>query len=209
MSAEINTKSKSQIAIKIIIPILLVCGVFGIWFIKNHKNSTDTATADKQGSVAPDSTTTNKQSLVASDNSNLKSTDSPDFDLEVTEKIVLEKLKSYGVPIVIDFGSDSCIPCKKMAPVLKELNSELKGKAIVKFVDVWKYPDLADGYPISLIPTQILIDANGKPYNPKDPQALQMKQYSSKDTGEHVFTTHEGGITKEKLLGVLKEMGLK
>jgi len=128
--------------------------------------------------------------------------------LHVTEKIDLEKLKSYGLPIIIDFGADSCIPCKEMAPVLKELNEELQGKAIIKFVDVWKYEDLAKGYPISIIPTQIFIDANGDPYSPKDTEAMQMKQYI-RNSGEHVFTAHEGGMTKEELIDILKEMGLE
>ena len=33
--------------------------------------------------------------------------------------------------------------------------------------------------------------------------------YSSKDTNEHVFTTHEGGMTKEQILAVFKEMGVE
>ena len=180
MSDENTTKSKKSKIVKIIIPVLLLCIVAGIWVVKNNKNDTTSAVGD-----------------------------TPDFALHVTEKLDLEKLKSYGLPIVIDFGADSCIPCKEMAPVLKELNAELQGKAIVRFVDVWKYQALAEGYPISVIPTQIFIDANGKPYKPKDSEALQMKQYSLKDTGEHVFTAHEGGLTKEQLLSVLKEMGLK
>jgi len=180
MSDESTIKSKKGIALKIIIPILLVCIVVGIWAVKNNKKATGSAEIDNS-----------------------------DFALHVTEKIDLEKLKSYGVPIVIDFGADSCIPCKEMAPVLKELNAELQGKAIVRFVDVWKYKELAQGYPISLIPTQIFIDSSGKPYKPKDPESMQMKQYSTKDTGEHVFTAHEGGLTKEQLLSTLKEMGLK
>lgn len=180
MRDENTTKSKKSMAVKIIIPVLLLCIVAGIWVIKNNKKDTTSAVSDN-----------------------------PDFALHVTEKIEMDKLKSYGLPIIIDFGADSCIPCKEMAPVLKELNSELQGKAIIRFVDVWKYQALAEGYPISVIPTQIFIDANGKPYKPKDPQAMQMKQYSLKDTGEHVFTAHEGGITKEQLMSVLKEMGLK
>lgn len=96
-----------------------------------------------------------------------------------------------------------------MAPVLEELNAELQGKAIIRFVDVWKYQDFSEGYPISVIPTQIFIGVNGKPYSPKDPEAMQMKLYLAKDTNEHVFTAHEGGITKEQLLSALKEMGLK
>ena len=180
MSDENIKKVKKEMAVKIIIPILLVCIICGIWVIKNNKK--DAASVDS---------------------------DNPDFLLHATEKIELEKLKSYGLPIIIDFGADSCIPCKQMAPVLKELNSELQGKAIIRFVDVWKYKELAQGYPISLIPTQIFIDANGEPYKPKDPEAMQMKLYSLRDTNEHVFTVHEGGMTKEQLLGALKEMGLK
>lgn len=175
-----SMKSRKGLVVKIIVPVLILSVLVGIWIVKN-----------------------NKKDIVTAGGGN------PDFALHVTQKLDLEKLKSYGIPIVIDFGSDSCIPCKQMAPVLEELNKELQGKAIVRFVDVWKYQDLAEGYPISVIPTQILIDANGNPYKPKDAQTLQMKMYSSKDTGEHVFTAHEGGVTKEQLLSALKEMGLK
>ncbi len=180
MSDEITVKSIRGLAIKIVIPILLVCIIAGIWVIKNNKNEADSVVADNV-----------------------------DFTLHVTEEIDLEKLKTYGLPIIIDFGADSCIPCKEMAPILIELNSELQGKAIIRFVDVWKYQELAAGYPISVIPTQIFIDANGKPFNPTDPESMQMKRYSLKDTGEHVFTAHEGGMTKEQLLNALTEMGMK
>ncbi len=180
MNDEVTVKSKKGLAVKIIIPVLLICIVAGIWILKNRNKGQDTV-----------------------------STDMSDFGLHVTEKIDMEKLKSYGIPIIIDFGSDSCIPCKEMAPVLEELNSELKGKAIIRFVDVWKYPDLAEGYPVSVIPTQIFFDAEGRPYSPEDPETLQLKQYTLKTTGEHVFTAHEGGVTREQLLSALKEMGLE
>lgn len=175
-----NTMKSRSIASKIIVPALLFFIVVGIWFVKNHKKTINSVGIDN-----------------------------PDFALHVTNEIDVEKLKAYGLPIIIDFGADSCIPCKEMAPVLKELNEELQGKAIIKFVDVWKYQTLAEGYPISIIPTQIFIDAKGKPYNPKDAKGKQMKLYSLKDTGEHVFTVHEGGMTKEQILNILKEMGLK
>ncbi len=61
--------------------------------------------------------------------------DEPNFELEA-EAIDLDALKTYGLPIIIDFGSDSCIPCQQMAPVLKTMNAAMRGKAIVKFVDV-------------------------------------------------------------------------
>ena len=179
MSKRNTANSKKGLAVKIIIPALLLCVVVGIWAIKKDKKD---------------------RAYVGSN---------PDFVLHVTEKIELDRLKSYGLPIIIDFGADSCIPCREMAPVLKELNEELQGRAIIKFVDVWKYQALAEGYPISLIPTQVLFDAKGKPYQPKEDDPMRMKMYSLRETGEHVFTTHEGGMTKEQMLRVLKEMGLE
>ena len=83
-------------------------------------------------------------------------TDHPDFELEA-KSIDLEKLRTYGLPIIIDFGADSCIPCKEMAPVLKKLNAEMRGSVIVKFVDVWKNGGAADGFPIQVIPTQLFL----------------------------------------------------
>ena len=132
----------------------------------------------------------------------------PDFDLIVTNPIDLQKLKSYGLPIIIDFGSDSCTACKDMAPVLKELNETLRGKAIIKFVDVLKYSSLYKGFPIRLIPTQVFIGSDGKPFVPADPVAYMMSYYSDRVSGEHLFTRHEGGMTKSQLLSVLKEMGV-
>jgi len=132
----------------------------------------------------------------------------PDFFLSVTEVLDLEQLKSYGLPIMIDFGADSCIPCKEMAPILKDLNSKLQGKAIIRFVDVWKDPKLSEGFPIRVIPTQMFFDSEGKPFRPADPDASQMLMYVLKDTEEHVFTAHEGGMTEQMIMQALQEMGL-
>lgn len=197
MSYDKTEQNKSKMAQKILIPILLLCAVFGIWALKNIDNDDNISkSSDKTGSVV-------------SDKSNSPNAENPDFDLEVTEKIDLEKLKSYGLPIVIDFGADYCPPCREMAPVLKELNAELKGKAIIKFIDVGKYQDLAEGYPLRVISTQILINADGNPYKPGFSKAGQYQMYSKKDSGDHVLTAHEGGMTKDQLLEVLKEMGME
>jgi len=174
-----NIDAKKILASKIVIPVLIVFIIAAIWFIKNSQKST--------GFVS----------------------DNPDFALIVTEEIDLEKLKSYGLPVIIDFGSDSCGPCQEMAPALEELNKELQGKAIIRFVDVWKYPELAQNYPINVIPTQVFFDKDGNPYSPSESLASEMNMYALNTTNEHVLTTHVGQLTKEELMNILKEMGLE
>ena len=47
-----------------------------------------------------------------------------------------------------------------MAPVLKTMNAAMRGKAIIKFVDVWKHTTAADEFPVQVIPTQVIVNAD-------------------------------------------------
>lgn len=67
-----------------------------------------------------------------------------------------------GMVTMLDLGATSCIPCKLMAPILKELESEYQGKAAIVFIDVWKNPAEAKRFGIRAIPTQIFFDSDGK-----------------------------------------------
>jgi thioredoxin 1 len=184
-----KNKSKKNLALKIILPVILVVVIAGIWFFKVKGSSLKL--------FSPGTSQLSSQENQAN----------PDFLLAAT-KADLEKLKSYGLPIIIDFGADECIPCKEMAPVLKKLNAEWQGKVIVKFVDVWKYPDAAAKVPLQVIPTQFFFDAQGKPYVPSDPDVMQM--YMLKDIeGVHVFTAHQGGMKEEQIRAVFEEIGIK
>lgn len=166
--------------IKIIIPVLIVIIIAGIWIFKNINSGSG--------------------DLVTPNNNE-------DFVLE-TEAVDLDVLTAYGLPIIIDFGSDSCIPCKEMAPVLKTMNAEMQGKAIIKFVDVWKHAEAADGFPIQVIPTQVFINADGTPYVPSEDIEIEFTMYSTKDTNEHVFTVHQGGLTEDQMRAILTDMGV-
>lgn len=185
MNQESIKANNSKKILRIMVVTLIIIAVVIVWYVKNM-HGTDNEIADSE--------------TVNVDNN---------LPLLINEKIDLDALKSYGVPIMIDFGADSCLPCQEMAPVLKRLHKELQGKAIIIFVDIWKYPEIAEGYPIRVIPTQIFIDSNGEPYTPSDPEELMMNLYRLKDTDEHVFTTHEGGMNAEMILYVLSEMGLE
>lgn len=131
------------------------------------------------------------------------------YPLKITS-VKLDEVKSYGFPTVIDFGSDSCIPCKEMAPVLETLNAEWQGAAAVQFIDVWKYSDGVSDFPVQVIPTQVFFTAEGKPFVPSDDLAAEIEftLYSEKATGKHVFTVHQGGITEAQMRKIFAEMGV-
>lgn len=107
-------------------------------------------------------------------------------ELPSSNDAVIRAALASGKPTIADFGARTCIPCKKMAPILEELNRELKGKANVTFTDVWETPALAKEYRVQMIPTQIFFDARGK----------EIKR-------------HMGFIDKTDILKELKAAGLK
>ena len=106
------------------------------------------------------------------------------FELLAENNFEKEETLALGYPTLLDIGGAECIPCKAMAHVLKELNEELMGKAIIKFIDYWKYPELAKQFQFKTIPTQFFYDKNGD-----------------------LYTTNEGSISKEKVLKIFAEMG--
>lgn len=89
-----------------------------------------------------------------------------------------------ALPRLVDVGADKCIPCKAMAPILEELRQEYAGRLRVDFVDAWKFPDQADAFQVSIIPTQIFMDASGRE-----------------------LRRHVGFISKEDILATWRSLG--
>ena len=138
--------------------------------------------------------------------------DAAQFALDATHAFDLDTILAHGLPVIVDFGADSCEPCKDMAPILVELNQELRGKAVIKLVDVWKDSEAAANLPLQVIPTQFFFLADGSPYVPADEEAAAKNGfilYELSATGEHVYTVHQGGLDKAELLAILAEMGMK
>jgi thiol-disulfide isomerase/thioredoxin len=88
-------------------------------------------------------------------------------------------------PRLLDLGATTCIPCKKMAPILEELKTEYEGRLDVEFVDVWRMPGVANRYGVQSIPTQIFFDASGN----------------------EVYR-HQGFFAKEEILRKWDELGI-
>ena len=74
----------------------------------------------------------------------------------------LNRALSSGRPSVIDLGARTCIPCKKMAPVLESLSVEYQGRANVLFIDVHEDDKTARKFRVQMIPTQIFFNAQGR-----------------------------------------------
>lgn len=72
------------------------------------------------------------------------------------------EIPAKGMVTMVDLGAKSCLPCKLMAPILAELTTEYKGRAAIIFIDVWEQPEAAKRFQVSLIPTQIFYDRNGR-----------------------------------------------
>lgn len=70
--------------------------------------------------------------------------------------------KPAALPRLVDLGSTTCIPCKKMAPILAELAVEQAGRLEVLVIDIREDQEAAAKYGIRLIPTQVFFDAAGK-----------------------------------------------
>lgn len=88
-------------------------------------------------------------------------------------------------PRLLELGSDQCVPCKAMMPVLEELRKNHSANLRVEFIDVWKDEKAGEDYKVEIIPTQIFFDADG----------------------QELFR-HTGFFSKDEILGKWKELGI-
>lgn len=60
-------------------------------------------------------------------------------------------------PVLVDFYSNSCPPCRTLAPTIDKLAKQYQGRAVVCKVDVTQLPQLATRYGIEGIPTVLFL----------------------------------------------------
>ena len=77
-------------------------------------------------------------------------------------KTVDQAENSVAKVTFLELGSVTCIPCKKMQPVMKSIETRYAGQVKVVFHDVMKDRAVSQQYGIKLIPTQVFLDQSGK-----------------------------------------------
>lgn len=68
-----------------------------------------------------------------------------------------EKIKESGQRFLVDFYADWCGPCKMIAPILHEIEEEMKDIIIAK-INVDEIPEIAIQYGIQSIPTLLVME---------------------------------------------------
>lgn len=69
------------------------------------------------------------------------------------DRLLQKHATETGLPVVVDFYSDSCGPCRMMAPIFKKVAAEYVDKAVFVKVDTNAQYDLSGRYQIRSLPT--------------------------------------------------------
>ncbi len=84
--------------------------------------------------------------------------------LRVNQDNFAEKVLQADKPVLLDFYSDTCIPCKRMAGVLGDIEDEYEDTIHVYKVNVNYDEKLAEQYNVMAAPTLVVL-VNGEEKN--------------------------------------------
>jgi thioredoxin 1 len=100
--------------------------------------------------------------------------------VNVSDQSFKAEVESEGT-VLVDFWAPWCGPCKMIAPVLEELNTELSGLKIAK-LNVDDNPESASRFGVMSIPT-LIVFKNGEPVD-------KVIGFQSKDALKNVVNRH-------------------
>lgn len=132
-----------------------------------------------------------------------------DFSMDIVDDdFDIERLTSYGVPVIIDFGAGYCQPCKEFEPTLHKLKEQYGDNIIIKLIDIEEYPEIADEYGIMTVPTQLFYNSNGTPYIPLSNMTNTNIEFEKNENSDVLYTKHKSVSSLNKMKVFLNEMGL-
>ena len=81
--------------------------------------------------------------------------------MEVTDATFEQEVKNSELPVLVDFWAPWCAPCRRIAPILEEVASEMSSSVKICKLNVDEQQKYAQQFSIQGIPTMILFK-NGK-----------------------------------------------
>jgi thioredoxin 1 len=75
---------------------------------------------------------------------------------ELTAENFQQEVVDSAVPVLVDFWSPGCGPCRRIAPVIDEIAAGAGGRFRIGKVNAWEQQDLAASYRISAVPTLLV-----------------------------------------------------
>lgn len=76
--------------------------------------------------------------------------------MDVNDNNFQEVVLKSNVPVIVDFWAEWCTPCKKLEPILEEIERTYNGKVRVARLNVEENPKTAATYAIRSIPALII-----------------------------------------------------
>lgn len=82
-----------------------------------------------------------------------------------SSEVVQDSLLATGYKVTfLELGAESCIPCKMMQPIMREIAAEYPGVVEVIFHDLYKDRSIGQRWNVRVMPTQIFLDAEGREF---------------------------------------------
>lgn len=66
-------------------------------------------------------------------------------------------------PVVVDFYADWCRPCRRLAPILRDIAQHYRGEVDFYRINVDQNPEIAAAFEVRSIPLLLICPVNGEP----------------------------------------------
>ncbi len=177
-------KTKIKKIISTILIIVVVGILFGIYtYKKTNNNSTETNRLASESQNSSDGSSSNKDGETSGK------------PIEIDQPIDYEGIFEEGKPLILVFGSEDCVACRQLKPILQKLSDKHDGEIYY------------DNYKFQYIPSLIFFKNDGTPYIPSKEYIDEYNfEIAKDDSGNAKYTLHQGALPQEILENIIQEL---